>query len=181
MSNITVFGGSHILPGTPDYFTAQRLGQLLALAGHCVLTGGYIGAMEAVSRGAAEASGHVIGITCDEIEAWRPVKANAWVKEERRFPTLRARLYELIDACDAAIALPGGPGTLTEISLMWNQLVIQAISARPLILLGPGWKVVMDGLFNQQSAYIPQNQRDLLSFAENEDQAIALLEQSLNR
>lgn len=181
MSNITVFGGSHILPGTPDYAMAQRLGQLLAQAGHCVLSGGYIGAMEAVSRGAAEAGGRVVGITCDEIEAWRPVKANAWVTEERRFPTLRARLYELIDACDAAIALPGGPGTLTEISLMWNQLVIQSISARPLILLGTGWKAVMEGLFTHQSDYIPQIQRQLLSFAANEDQAIAVLKQNLIR
>ncbi|HWQ84126.1 MAG TPA: hypothetical protein VN363_06135, partial [Anaerolineales bacterium] len=86
MSNITVFGGSQIQPGMPDYLAAQRLGGLLAMAGHCVLTGGYIGAMEAVSRGAAEAGGHVIGVTCAEIEAWRPGKANAWVKEERCFP-----------------------------------------------------------------------------------------------
>ena len=30
--------------------------------------------MEAVSRGANEAGGHVIGVTCEDIEAWRQVK-----------------------------------------------------------------------------------------------------------
>lgn len=39
---------------------------MLAERGHIVLNGGYIGTMEAVSRGAAEAGGHVIGVTCEE-------------------------------------------------------------------------------------------------------------------
>jgi hypothetical protein len=179
MNYVTIFGGSQVQPGQPDYLAAQRLGQLLALAGHAVLTGGYIGAMEAVSRGAAEAGGHVVGVTCEEIEAWRPVKANSWVKEERRFPTLRARLFELIDACDAAIALPGGPGTLTEISLMWNQLLINAIPARPLILVGSGWRAVMECFFTQQAGYIPPAQSSWLCFAEDVDAAVTQLQNAL--
>jgi uncharacterized protein (TIGR00725 family) len=106
--NITIFGGSSPQPGSVPYQNAYNLGQLLAKAGHTVLTGGYIGTMEAVSRGAAEAGGHVVGVTCSEIENWRPTKANAWVTEERIFPTLQDRLHELIFNCDAAMALPGG-------------------------------------------------------------------------
>jgi hypothetical protein len=70
--------------------------------------------MEAVSRGAKEAGGHVIGVTCDDIEAWRKVKANSWVMEEIRKKTLVERLHTLIHESDAALALPGGAGTLTE-------------------------------------------------------------------
>ena len=84
MEIITVFGGSLPVPGTPPYQDAQRLGSLLAGSGYAVQTGGYIGTMEAVSRGAAEAGGHVIGVTCDEIENWRPVAPNRWIKEEKR-------------------------------------------------------------------------------------------------
>jgi predicted Rossmann-fold nucleotide-binding protein len=47
-----------------------------------------------------------------------------WVKEERKKKTLLSRLQALIEGCDAAIALPGGPGTLTEITLMWNLMII---------------------------------------------------------
>jgi uncharacterized protein (TIGR00725 family) len=180
MSQISIFGSSQPLPGQPEYTAAQRLGQLLAQAGHTVITGGYIGTMEAVSRGAAEAGGHVIGVTCAEIEAWRPVKANQWVLEERRFPTLRERLFELIDTCDAAIALPGGPGTLTEVSLFWNQLLIGAISARPLILVGAGWKAVLDCFFEQHAANIPLTQRTWLSFAGDVDSAVAQLQRTLD-
>jgi uncharacterized protein (TIGR00725 family) len=118
--NITIFGGTKPRPGEPEYNEALRLGQLLARAGHTVITGGYMGTMEAVSRGAREAGGHVVGITCEEIERWRKSYANAWVIEEVKLPTLHERMIALIERCDAAIALPGGIGTLAEISLLWN-------------------------------------------------------------
>ncbi len=66
-----------------------------------------MGTMEAVSRGAAEAGGHVVGITCDELETYRPVRHNRWVKEEKRFPRLRDRLLFLIDEVRRS---PGPPG-----------------------------------------------------------------------
>jgi uncharacterized protein (TIGR00730 family) len=163
--NVTVFGGSHPQPGSRAYAEAYELGRLLALAGHTVLTGGYIGTMEAVSRGANESGGHVVGVTCADIEAWRGVGANAWVQEERRFATLQERLNELVTACDAALALPGGPGTLTEIALTWNLMIVASIPPKPLILIGAGWKSVMESFFNSFDSYIAQKQRDLVNFA----------------
>jgi hypothetical protein len=139
------------------------------------MTGGYIGTMEAVSRGAAEAGGHVIGVTCADIEAWRSVKPNAWVQEERRFATMQERLNELVVACDAAIALPGGPGTLTEIALTWNLMIVRSMQPKPLILTGSGWKVLMTEFFKSFEVYIPQNQRDLLKFAPDIISTVALL------
>src|SRR5689334_23846727 len=118
--NVTIFGGAQPKEGDAAYEEARELGKQLVQRGHCVLTGGCIGTMEAVSRGAHEAGGHVIGVTCEDIEVWRPIKANAWVKEEIRKKTLIERLHTLIHESDAAFALPGGPGTLTEISVMWN-------------------------------------------------------------
>ena len=50
---LTVFGGSAPTPGTPAYLAAEKLGRLAAEAGWAVATGGYMGVMEAVSRGAA--------------------------------------------------------------------------------------------------------------------------------
>ena len=69
--NITVFGGAQPKEGSAAYEEARELGKLLAERGHAVLTGGYMGTMEAVSRGASEAGGHVIGVTCIDIEEWR--------------------------------------------------------------------------------------------------------------
>ena len=79
---ISVFGGSNPKPGSEAYQDAYELGTLLGQAGLTVLTGGYMGTMEATSRGANEAGGHVIGVTCDEIETFRPVGPNPWITEE---------------------------------------------------------------------------------------------------
>jgi uncharacterized protein (TIGR00725 family) len=173
--NITVFGGSQPREGDAAYMEAYELGKILALAGHTVLTGGYIGTMEAISRGAAEAGGHVIGVTCADIENWRSVKPNAWVLEERRFVTLQERLNELVLACDGAIALPGGPGTLTEVALTWNLMIVAAMPPKPLILVGKGWLSVMESFYNAFDIYIPQNQRPLIQYAPDAATAMSLL------
>jgi uncharacterized protein (TIGR00725 family) len=147
------------------------LGQLIGNDGHTILTGGYIGTMEAGSRGCAEAGGHVIGVTCDEIEAWRPVKPNRWVQQEIRRTTVKERLLTLIEECDQAIALPGGVGTLAEIAMMWNQMQIQAIPVRPLVLVGEGWQRTCETMFNHLSSYFPPAHRSLVSFAADTTQA----------
>lgn len=173
--NVTVFGGAQPQPGTPAYEEACLLGKILAEAGHTVLTGGYMGTMEAVSQGAAEAGGHVIGVTCEEIEQWRPIGANRWVKEERRTKTLMERLQALITGCDAAIALPGGPGTLTEISLMWNLMIVESLPRRPLVLVGDGWQSVFDQFFRSFSTYMPRNPEEGLWFAKDVETAVRML------
>ena len=174
--NVTVFGGAQAQPGSPAYLEAYELGKLLAKAGHSVLTGGYMGTMEAVSRGASEAGGHVIGVTCDEIEAWRNSRANPWVKEERRFPTLEARLSELVHACDAAIALPGGPGTLAEIALTWNLMIVDAMPGKPLILVGPGWQAVIEEFTARFQVYIGAQALRMLGHAADVVQAVEMLQ-----
>lgn len=172
---VTVFGGSKPQPGEPSYQEALQLGKLLGSAGYTVLTGGYIGTMEAVSRGAAEAGGHVIGVTCDEIEAWRSVSPNPWVQEELRFTHLHQRLITLIESCDAALALPGGPGTLAEIAMMWNLLLTNSIPSRQLILIGDGWWSTFQQFFTSLGGYIPESQQQWLEFAPDISQAFALL------
>ncbi len=175
---VSVFGGSQPKEGEPAYLQAYALGRGLALQGHTVLTGGYIGTMEAVSRGAAEAGGHVIGVTCTEIERWRPIGLNRWVKEEWRCETLLDRLQRLIRGSQASIALPGGPGTLTEIALTWNWMIIGSIHPRPLILIGEGWKTLFQNMFNDFGAYIPPSQRLLLKFAPDEQVALSFLSET---
>jgi hypothetical protein len=175
MMKVSVFGGSQPKPGSPAYEEARQIGELLAKGGHTVMTGGYIGTMEAVSRGASEVGGLVIGVTCGEIERWRDVGPNQWVKEEWRKQTLIQRLQVLIRECDAAMALPGGPGTLTEIMLMWNLMIVESMHRRPLVLVGDGWQSVFDQFMNSLGTYIPEAQRELVSFAKDGKTAVELL------
>lgn len=173
---VSVFGGSQPREGDAAYAEAVDLGRLLAEGGHIVLTGGYIGVMEAVSRGAKDAGGHVIGVTCEEIETWRPIKPNAWVMEEIRRKTLVERLHTLIHESDAAFALPGGAGTLTEIAMMWNLMIVESLHRRPLVLIGEGWQSVFDQFFQGFDSYIPARQREILYFAVDVETAVRMLD-----
>lgn len=173
---VTVFGGTYPKPETLPYEEAFRLGKLLAQAGHTVITGGYMGVMEAVSKGAAGGGGHVIGVTCDEIERWRKVPKNQWVKEEWRRSTLPERMVTLMDEADAIIVMPGGIGTLAETALIWNRMLIQASKPKKVILVGEGWKKAISALFEVFPEYYPDGHKEMVLFAATVEDAVELLE-----
>ena len=172
---ISVFGSSNPKPGTSAYQQAFTLGKLLGGAGLNVITGGYMGTMAATSQGAKDAGGHVIGATCQEIESWRSIAHNQWVDEEWHCETLLERLEKMINNCDAAIALPGGVGTLLEICMTWNLLSIDVLHPKPVILIGQDWHTVMRQFFVSLGDYIPMRSREFLAFAPNPKSALELL------
>ena len=77
-------------PGDGYYDEGLRCGELLARAGFAVATGGYGGTMEAVSRGAKDAGGEVIGVTAPTVFPDR-VRANEHVTTETRSPCCAQR------------------------------------------------------------------------------------------
>ena len=137
--NVCVFGSSSPSPGDDLYEQAVLLGKLLAREGYTVMNGVYIGTMEAVSEGAFSENGHVIGVSCDEIESYRPIDPNKWITHEIRTKSLNERIQVMVNNCCAAIALAGGVGTSLEVFTMWNQIQIGAIPPKPLIVVGSRW------------------------------------------
>src|SRR6185295_11293648 len=53
------------------------------------------------------------------------------------------RLQNLITRSVGFVALRGGMGTVTEVSLVWNKLMTRVIGPRPLVLVGECWKPVV--------------------------------------
>ena len=177
---VAVYGSAAPKPGTPLYQNALELGRLLAQAGYTVMTGGYSGTMEAVSRGTAEAGGTTLGVTCAEIEQYRPGKANPWVQQEIRTQTLLQRLEVLTRQPDAMIALPGGIGTLCEISLALNLMVITPGAPKPFILIGDGWEKVFRQFFTLNHEMINDLDQARLQFAHDPSEALAWLQNSFS-
>lgn len=174
---ISIFGSARPEKDTAVYQTAQKLGRELAEAGYTVMTGGYMGTMEAVSHGAHLAGGHVVGVTSDRVEIFRPIGPNPWIKQEIRFTSLRDRLLHLVHENDGMIALPGGIGTLTEVAMAWNGLQTGELPRRPLLLLGGTWRTSLTMFFDK--AYITQADFDLLTFVDTPQEAVAILNQRL--
>ncbi|GAB4542429.1 MAG: hypothetical protein Kow0063_34380 [Anaerolineae bacterium] len=175
---ISVFGSSAPQPGSADYEVARDLGRRLARAGFTVQTGGYVGVMEAASRGANEAGGHVIGVTCTQIEEYRPLKPNPWVKEEIQHPTLRERVLYLVDHCDGIVVMPGGIGTLSELALAWSFIQVGEIPPKPIIPVGGLWQRTLAAFID--GAYIRREHVALLKPAKTAAEAVDILVRNLN-
>lgn len=179
MKVIAVFGSSAPQEGNPAYEEARQVGRLLAVAGFAVATGGYSGTMTAVSRGAAEAGGHVIGVTSSQIEQFRPLGPNQWVAEEIRYESLRDRLMHLVLKNDGMIALPGGIGTLSEMMLAWSFLQVGEVEKRPFALLGEMWPAGIRAFYHPD--YMRQQHLDLLFFTDSPESAVAYIVKNVNR
>lgn len=130
---------------------ARELGRRIAQEGHTLVYGGSnLGLMGVVSGAALEAGGSVVGVipnlfSDDIIHSQR-------VTELVRVSSMAERKERIMEACDAFIALPGGIGTIDEVSevMVMNQLQIvdgQRIldgtyKTKPMILLN------IDGYYN---------------------------------
>lgn len=130
---VTVFGGAWVREDEPEHAEAQRFGRLASEAGFEVANGGYGGIMAAVSRGAAEAGGTVLGVTIGSFS--EQVAVNGWLTHEVEARDLFARLPLICDA-EAWVAFPGGVGTLAEVALCWNLVQTGSIEPRPLAVVG---------------------------------------------
>jgi uncharacterized protein (TIGR00730 family) len=177
MKRITIFGGSRVERGSDEYAQAQELGRALAQAGLDVITGGYNGVMEAVSRGAHEAGGHVIGVTVDVIARNFERVPNEYVKQEVRTAALLERIDKLIELGDGFVVLPGGVGTLVELSAVWNLAVLRALQDKPIVIVGSGWHSVLQTMVNELHTIDADLQ--FLQFADTADNAVALLTREL--
>ncbi|HVG38166.1 MAG TPA: LOG family protein [Pyrinomonadaceae bacterium] len=166
---VTIFGGSRCGREAPEYAQALRSGQLLADAGYTICTGGYLGVMEAASRGARERGGKVLGIVMNQFKA----EPNRFLTDKVATEHFYERLQHLITRSVGFIALRGGMGTVTELSLVWNKLQTGVIGPRPLVLLGDCWKPVVEAW----RAALTVNERDvaLLDFADTPEQAVEII------
>jgi len=117
---------------------AERLGAALAAAGHVVVTGGYGAAMEGANRGARNAGGFTVGVTCSMFSR----KANRYLSREIVTHSLLERLETLLRLGDGYVAAKGGTGTLAEIALAWEFINKRILPRRPLVLLGGFWEAL---------------------------------------
>ena len=139
---VTIFGTSRARVGDEIFTLAMETGRLLAQADFTIANGGYGGTMLAAAKGAAEAGGKIIGVTCS---AFKSGKANEYVTREIVTGSLDERLETLVKLGWAYIVLPGGTGTLLELAKVWELKNKGFLNAdKPIILLGGFWKPLIE-------------------------------------
>ncbi len=136
---VGVYGSARLPENDKRYQYAVAVGRALADEGFIVATGGYAGVMEAVSKGARDVGGEVIGYT---VTSWDGLAANRYVTEKLDSQDLFERLRKFSEV-DLLIALDGGLGTLAEVVVSWNLLQVGS-DARPLLMVGEQWQALHD-------------------------------------
>ena len=166
---VTIFGGSKCGENSAEYAAAKELGGRLAEAGFTICTGGYLGVMEAASRGAREKGGRVFGIVMNQFRS----EPNRYLTDKVATDHFYDRLQNLITRSVGFIALRGGMGTVTEISLVWNKLQTGVLERRPLVLLGDCWKDVVECW--KQHLVVSDEDISLLNFADTAEEACRII------
>ena len=166
---VTIFGGSKCGPNSDEYREARDLGQRLATAGFTICTGGYLGVMEGASRGAREAGGRVFGIVMNQFKS----EPNRYLTDKVATDHFYDRLQNLITRSVGFVALRGGMGTVTEISLVWNKLQTRVLERRPLVLVGDCWKKVVESW--QVNLVVSDADVSFLDFAKDAEEACRLI------
>jgi uncharacterized protein (TIGR00730 family) len=139
---VTIFGTSRTKSGEAIFMLAMETGRLLAQTGFTIANGGYGGTMLAAAKGAADAGGEIIGVTCS---AFKSSRANKYITREVVTSSLDERLDTLVKLGRAYIVLPGGTGTLLELAKVWELKNKGFPKAdKPIILLGGFWKPLVE-------------------------------------
>ena len=166
---VTIFGGSKCAENSPEYIEAKEMGGRLAEAGFTICTGGYLGIMEAASRGAHEKGGRVLGIVMNQFKH----EPNRYLTDKVATDHFYDRLQNLITRSVGFVAFRGGMGTVTEISLVWNKLTTKVIGKRPLVLVGDCWKQVVESW--KEHLVVSDTDLSFLDFADNAGDASSII------
>ncbi len=167
---ICVFGSYKHLSEKEDIV---RLGKLLAKKGFIVVSGGFGGTMEDVSKGAKSAGGKTIGVTYYKLKDRPYKKANEYIDEEIETKDIFERIDTMMKNSDAFIVLPGGTGTLLELAAVLEHINKGIMEQKPIIAIGNFWKTVIDRLKGEARS-------DLVTFVDSTEEAAEKLKLILN-
>lgn len=144
---VSVFGSARVKPGEPLYEQTIDLSRQLVEAGFAVITGGGPGLMEAGNKGAFEAGGKSVGL---HIHLPLEQKNNQFLNVRCDFRYFFVRKLMFIKYAMAYIALPGGYGTLDELSEALVLIQTKRIKGFPIVLLGKDyWSGLVDWFRNR--------------------------------
>ena len=133
---VSVFGSARFGEGHPAYEAGYRLGRALAEAGFGVVTGGGPEVMEAVNRGAYEAGGVSVGLN---IELPHEQKPNPYQTHALSLRYFFVRKVLFVRYAVGFVFLPGGFGTLDELSEVLVLLQTEKVHRFPVFLLDRGY------------------------------------------
>ncbi len=139
---VSIFGSARTPAGHPYYKLAERIARLLSDAGFAVISGGGPGIMEASNKGAHFGRSPSVGLN---IELPREQFGNTYQDISLAFRHFFARKVTFIRFATAYVVMPGGFGTLDELTEALTLVQTEKIRKLPVILVHePFWRGLVD-------------------------------------
>lgn len=170
--SVSLFGSARTPPEHSYYQLAEQIGRALSDAGFSVVSGGGPGIMEAANKGAYAGNSPSIGLN---IQLPHEQYNNAYQDISLSFKHFFIRKVMFVKYASAYVVLPGGFGTLDELSEILTLIQTGKSRAIPVILVGSAfWRGFMDWLRSQlvQDGMIDAADLDLITLVDQPQQVV---------
>lgn len=164
---VSIYGSARLSPDEPLYSETEEIARRLGEMGFNIITGGGPGIMEAANKGAAQAGVKSIGLNID-----LPIEqaCNPYANKSITFKHFFVRKVMLVKYAIAFVIMPGGLGTMDELTEVLTLMQTHKIRPFPIILYnGKFWKGFLDWLRGTVlgDGYISEEDFDLLRLCED--------------
>ncbi len=169
---VSIYGSARITPGDELYTQTEETARRLGEAGFSIITGGGPGVMEAANKGACEAGVTSVGLNIDLPEEQL---ANVYATKSLTFTHFFVRKVMLVKYATAFIIMPGGLGTLDEMTEVLTLMQTHKIKPFPIVLFDSEyWKGFLDWLRRSvlPQGYISEEDFSLLRVSDNPDEVV---------
>ncbi len=141
---VSIFGSSRAGSNNKYYRLAEEIAYRLAKAGYAIITGGGPGIMEAANKGTRRAGGQSVGLN---IQIPTEQKPNTYIDTLLDFRYFFVRKVMFVKYAKAFVIMPGGYGTMDELTEALNLIQTHRIPKFPVIIFGREyWQPMLDWL-----------------------------------
>ncbi len=173
---ITIYGSARLKPDDELYAQTEEIAHRLGEMGFSIITGGGPGVMEAANKGAFKAGAKSVGLN---IELPEEQVCNAYTTRSITFSHFFARKVMLVKYATAFIIVPGGLGTLDELTEVLTLIQTHKMKPFPVILFSSSyWEGFLGWLQSSVLAreFISEGDLDLLRVCDEPDAVIEIVQ-----
>ena len=172
---VTIYGSARIRADDQLYAQTEEIAYRLGEKGFSIITGGGPGVMEAANKGALRANVASIGLNIEISEEEGP---NKYMTKLITFNHFFTRKVMLVKYATAFVIMPGGLGTLDELSEVLALIKTHKIRPFPVILFNSEyWKGFLDWLQNTvlDRRFVFKEELNLLRLCDNSDEVVDII------
>ena len=169
---VTIYGSARLRAGDELYVQTEEIASRLGQMGFTIITGGGPGVMEAANKGALKAGAKSVGLNINLSEEQA---RNPYTTKSITFNHFFVRKVMLVKYATAFILMPGGLGTLDELTEVLTLMQTNKIRPFPVLLFNSQyWKGFLDWLKSPVLVreFISENDLNLLRVCDHIDEII---------